>query len=149
MQVRSLPYRGSGKHKYSFQRIQVPPLPVHFCECEEHCGPTETTREHVNATEVETDTGIADEEEVNMMRSVLDKILKRENNSGIGSNGTNIATKGDHSSQPNDDLQLDENEAEGFEAGGDDLVINMVSGENGRLRLMEVERQGPLSIDEV
>ncbi|OVA07693.1 RNA recognition motif domain [Macleaya cordata] len=144
--IKSLPYRGSGKHKYSFQRIEVPSLPIHFCDCEEHCGPIEIAkREHVNA--LETETGAADEEELNMMRSVMEKILKRENNSETGSNGAKIATEGDDFNKPNDDIQLDENEAAGLETGGDDLVINMVNGENGRLRLMESEGQGTITTD--
>ncbi|KAI3852543.1 hypothetical protein MKW98_028622 [Papaver atlanticum] len=135
--VKPLPFRGSGKHKYSFQRIEVPPLPIHFCDCEEHCRPVETTKkEHVNALEMETDSGLADEEELDMMRSVFDKILRRENSSGVASRGTEIIKEADESTQPNDNLQHGDNEVDGEEGGADDLVINMVNGENVRLPLM-------------
>ncbi|KAI3918206.1 hypothetical protein MKX01_041526 [Papaver californicum] len=146
--VKPIPFRGSGKHKYSFQRIEVPPLPIHFCDCEEHCRPVETTKkELVNALEMETDSAVADEEELDMMRSVLDKILKRENSSGVASRGTEITKEVDGSAQPNDDLHHGDNEVDGVEGGADDLVINMVSGENGRLRLMESQGRGTISTD--
>ncbi|MCL7050990.1 hypothetical protein MKW94_026743 [Papaver nudicaule] len=136
--VKPLPFRGSGKHKYSFQRIAVPPLPIHFCDCEEHSRLVETTKQDpVNALEMEADTGVADKEELDMMRSVLDKILKRENSSGVASRGTGITKEVDDSTQLNDDLQRGDTEVDGVEGGADDLVINMVSGENGRLPSME------------
>ncbi|EPS66732.1 hypothetical protein M569_08046, partial [Genlisea aurea] len=34
--IKAIPLKGSGKHKYSFQRVEVPPMPVNFCDCEEH-----------------------------------------------------------------------------------------------------------------
>ncbi|KAI3911564.1 hypothetical protein MKW92_017165 [Papaver armeniacum] len=146
--VKPLPFRGSGKHKYSFQRIEVPPLPIHFCDCEEHCCPVETMKkEHVNALEMETDSGVADEEELDMMRSVLDKILRRENSSGVASRGTEIIKEADESTQPNDDLQDGDNEVVGEEGGADDLVINMVSSENVRLPLMGSQGRRTISTD--
>ncbi|KAI3901456.1 hypothetical protein MKW92_008195 [Papaver armeniacum] len=146
--VKPLPFRGSGKHKYSFQRIEVPPLPIHFCDCEEHCRPVETMKkEHVNALEMETDSGVADEEELDMMRSVLDKILRRENSSGVASRGTEIIKEADESTQPNDDLQDGDNEVVGEEGGADDLVINMVSSENVRLPLMGSQGRRTISTD--
>ncbi|KAI3982615.1 hypothetical protein MKX01_031354 [Papaver californicum] len=146
--VKPLPFRGSGKHKYSFQRIEVPPLPIHFCDCEEHCRPVETAnKELVNALEMETHSAVADEEELDMMRSVLDKILKRENSSGVASRGTEITNEADESTQPNDDHHHGDNEVDGVEGGADDLVINMVSGGNGRLQLMESQGRETISTD--
>lgn len=75
--VKSLPLRGTGKHKYSFQRVEVPSLPVHMCDCcLEHSGPVQTCGEKLHNVDIQ-DRGI-NEEEINMMNSVMNKILKRE-----------------------------------------------------------------------
>ena len=44
VQVKSIPVLGTGKHKYSSTKVEVPPLPVNFCDCEEHWRATGTTR---------------------------------------------------------------------------------------------------------
>lgn len=64
MQVKALPFRGTGKHKYSFQRVVVPPLPIHFCDCPEHCDDIQNDK-------------ISDKE-INMTNSVMNKFLNRE-----------------------------------------------------------------------
>lgn len=68
-----LPYKGSGKHKYSFQRVEVPStLPLHFCDCEEHCGPSELA----NQTYLSALDSAAHEKELSIMHSVMNKLLK-------------------------------------------------------------------------
>lgn len=108
MQVKSLPFRGTGKHKYSFQRVEVPSLPVHFCDCPEHNNPTETpkvTRVHekinnegINSKnrffpskfegiqssresqvhDSEIQDGGMNDDEINIMNSVMKKLLDRK-----------------------------------------------------------------------
>ncbi|XP_078149221.1 RNA-binding (RRM/RBD/RNP motifs) family protein [Carex rostrata] len=71
--VKMLPYKGSGKHKYSFQRVEVPStLPLHFCDCEEHCGPSESA----NQTYLSALDSAAHEKELSIMHSVMNKLLK-------------------------------------------------------------------------
>ncbi|XP_021763743.1 uncharacterized protein LOC110728397 [Chenopodium quinoa] len=105
--VKALPFRGTGKHKYSFQRVVVPPLPVHFCDCPEHYVDIQSDkmndRDIINSvmnkllykgTSLKSgcvqplrgiqvhDTIIQDdglnEEEINVMNSVMKKLLDRE-----------------------------------------------------------------------
>ncbi|EYU28280.1 hypothetical protein MIMGU_mgv1a003363mg [Erythranthe guttata] len=42
--IKPIPLKGTGKHKYSFQRVEIPPLPIHFCDCEEHSVPPESAK---------------------------------------------------------------------------------------------------------
>ncbi|KAJ4782615.1 Nucleolar protein 8 [Rhynchospora pubera] len=71
--IKLLPYKGSAKHKYSFQRVEVPStLPLHFCDCEEHCGPLES----VNQTYLSALDSAAHEKELSIMHSVMNKLLK-------------------------------------------------------------------------
>ncbi|KAL4590088.1 hypothetical protein LXL04_003007 [Taraxacum kok-saghyz] len=76
--VKSLGQVGIGKHKYSFQRIQVPPIPTHFCDCEEHSidfPPPDKNK----VSEIEKPCDGVNEQEVNIMNSVMNKIFERAN----------------------------------------------------------------------
>lgn len=68
--VKSLPFRGTGKHKYSFQRVVVPPLPVHFCDCPEHCEDIQNDK--------------INDKEISMMNSVMNKLLNKETSQKSG-----------------------------------------------------------------
>jgi hypothetical protein len=73
--VKPLPFKGSGKHKYSFRNIAVPSYPIHFCDCEEHCGPPETANdEYASAL-----NAVSYEKERNIMNSVMSKLFEKEN----------------------------------------------------------------------
>uniref|UniRef100_A0ACD5V991 Uncharacterized protein n=1 Tax=Avena sativa TaxID=4498 RepID=A0ACD5V991_AVESA len=73
--LRPLPFKGSGKHKYSFRNIEVPSYPIHFCDCEEHCGPPEKANEEY-ATALNR---VAYEKERSIMNSVMSKFLEKDN----------------------------------------------------------------------
>ncbi|KAL2896926.1 Pre-mRNA-splicing factor RBM22 [Bienertia sinuspersici] len=104
--VKSLPFRGTGKHKYSFQRLAVPPLPVHFCDCPEHFVDIKNHKVNAKGTNITSsvmnnnrsnvknrcfqpsrgaqvddsriqDDGLNDEE-IHVMNSVIKKLLARE-----------------------------------------------------------------------
>lgn len=83
VQVKSLPFSGTGKHKYSFQRPNyVPPLPMYFCDCEEHSGPCTEKEKHKQVTHVESlsqtrseEGGGINEEELNIMNKVMNTLL--------------------------------------------------------------------------
>nr|GLL47871.1 uncharacterized protein LOC109170193 isoform X1 [Ipomoea trifida] len=76
--IRLVPLKGTGKHKYSFQRVEVPRFPTHFCSCEEHSGAAYTPKEKP-LIDKEIEIGGVDQEEVNIMASVMNKIFEREN----------------------------------------------------------------------
>ncbi|KAK1323758.1 hypothetical protein QJS10_CPA02g01623 [Acorus calamus] len=123
--VKTLPMIGLCKHKYSFQRIEVPPLPIHFCDCEEHCQPSETsTQKHIPLPD--TQISVMNEEELNIMTSVMNKLLDKENVENAADGGS-IEQKnfddGMCSSQHNGRETDDETDE-------DNLLTNIVTGEN-------------------
>lgn len=77
LQVKSIPFSGTGKHKYIFQNIKVPPLPVHFCDCEEHCKPFVLEREKLSIDRAAKSGGINDEE-ISIMNVVMNKLFGKE-----------------------------------------------------------------------
>ncbi|VFR00217.1 unnamed protein product [Cuscuta campestris] len=116
--IKSIPFKGSGKHKYSFQRVEVPPFPIHFCDCEEHSGSAYYT---AKANETEIKMGGVDEKEMNIMSSVLNKILKRENHSETAVTKTqNVNNVADYSMREED--MVDEED--------DGIIINVTGGQN-------------------
>ncbi|KAK2972699.1 hypothetical protein RJ640_025550 [Escallonia rubra] len=127
----SLPCSGTGKHKYSFQRIVVPFLPVHFCDCEEHSVPSNMSKEkagepicHVQAS----GTGV-NEEEINMMESVMNKLFQSNNPQQVECHEVGLAKEGASIVGLNDDRLVDKNEADDV-SDEDNLVLNTVTGEN-------------------
>ncbi|KAK9091090.1 hypothetical protein Sjap_024267 [Stephania japonica] len=75
--VKALPYSGTGKHKYSFRRIEVlSSLPINFCDCEEHSGPSKSVKVK-QIVVLEDKSGLVNEEERNMMSSVMNNIFER------------------------------------------------------------------------
>ena len=76
--MKSLAQVGIGKHKYSFQRLQVPSTPTHFCDCEEHSNefPPPSKKQ---SSEVEDASYGINEQELDIMNSVMNKIFNRAN----------------------------------------------------------------------
>lgn len=118
VQVKSIPFSGSGKHKYSFQNIKVPPLPVHFCDCEEHCSPSGTERGKLSFNGVAESGGMNDEE-INIMNAVMNKLFEKEK----VSNTKHLEKQQDSFESP-DALHPDECEVDSG-TDEDDLIINM------------------------
>ncbi|XP_031116455.1 uncharacterized protein LOC116020102 isoform X2 [Ipomoea triloba] len=124
--IRLVPLKGTGKHKYSFQRVEVPRFPTHFCSCEEHSGAAYTPKEKP-LIDKEIEIGGVDQEELNIMASVMNKIFERENRPETafkyveGSDGvqslTNVA---DHSMV---DEAMDDDDDDG-------IIINVVQRKN-------------------
>ncbi|KAJ7948992.1 Nucleolar protein 8 [Quillaja saponaria] len=111
--LKALPLSGTGKHKYSFQHVQVSGLPRHFCDCEEHSGPLDSGSRKL-ASDVKADSGGMNDEEINIMNSVMNKLFEREMVSGTVS-GENKEV----SIRPFDETE------EASATDEDDLVINM------------------------
>ncbi|KAK8954782.1 hypothetical protein KSP39_PZI001717 [Platanthera zijinensis] len=107
--VKPLPFKGSGKHKYSFQRVEVSPLPIHFCDCEEHSKSLET---------------IVHEKERNLMSNVINKLIERDNSfaspGGKLQDGSGVNV---FSSSKGEGIQS--KEAEVFDADDDNLMMNV------------------------
>ncbi|KAI4295263.1 hypothetical protein L6164_035327 [Bauhinia variegata] len=115
--VKSIPFSGTGKHKYSFQNVEVPALPVHFCDCEEHSSPSRTIRGKKNY-DGEAESGGMNDEEINIMKAVMNKLFEREK----ASNTMHGKTEQDSLESP-DNLQS--GEYEDSETDDDDLIINI------------------------
>ncbi|KAA8535894.1 hypothetical protein F0562_030897 [Nyssa sinensis] len=139
--VKSLPFRGTGKHKYSFQRIEVPSLPIHFCDCEEHADPTQTNNEK-HFHDLETQNCGLNDEELNMMNLVMSKLFEREN--VIKSVR---AKEEDNSTKSVDNLLIDKNEVD-YVADEDNLIMNLVVGGTDRKALLGSRGHKKLSVNE-
>ncbi|KAJ0090261.1 hypothetical protein Patl1_14021 [Pistacia atlantica] len=143
--VKALPFSGTGKHKYSFQRVEAPPLPMYFCDCEEHFVPSCTAKgkEMQNHTAKEeemhglaAESGGVNEEELNIMNSVMKKLFERENVSKSASHETGPADDGHDSIKLIEDLQFSENEED-----EDNIVINVVSRGNNKMALSRCQEK--------
>ena len=146
--MKSLPFSGSGKHKYSFQRLELPSLPIHFCDCEEHSYPSHTAKGK-DFLDLETQVGGIDEKELDMMQSVMNKLFEREYISKTACSRAGLVEKEDDTAKSVDDLLADENETDHM-TDEDNLVINVVaegknsialSGSRGQERILANEVQ--------
>ncbi|XP_020235870.1 uncharacterized protein LOC109815529 [Cajanus cajan] len=120
--VKSIPFNGTGKHKYSFQNIKVPPLPVHFCDCEEHCSPFVNEREK-QSIDGAAESGGMNDEEINIMNAVMNKLFEKEK----VSNAKNLGEEKDSFESPD---ALHSDECEDSATDEDDLIINMQTRKN-------------------
>ncbi|EOA14507.1 hypothetical protein CARUB_v10027727mg [Capsella rubella] len=106
--VKAMPLSGTGKHKYSFQRVPLTSsLPKSICDCEEHSNSLTPLETHLHDLEA-LNVG-RNEDEVNVMNSVMNKLFEKHN----------IPTT--------DQLPEEDNE---IEADQDNLIINVVSSGN-------------------
>nr|POE61339.1 nucleolar protein 8 [Quercus suber] len=141
--VKVLPLSGSGKHKYSFRNVEVPPLPIHFCDCEEHSIDPHPAKEK-QANDLEAQSGGMNEEEINIMNSVMNKLFEREKVSDAAHSGNGQAKERDNSAKLISGLQFDENEADS-EMDEDNLIINVVKRKNNRMDLLGVQEKEQIS----
>ncbi|OMO53219.1 hypothetical protein CCACVL1_28801 [Corchorus capsularis] len=127
--LKSLPLSGTGKHKYSFQRVETPALPMHFCDCEEHSGRFNTVKEKQVQHHHEQVNGAMNEEEVSMMHSIMNKLFERGN---IPNTSKVVPAKErDNVIKPIEESVSHEEDEEEVE-DDDDLIINVVSKANSR-----------------
>jgi hypothetical protein len=131
--VKSVPLSGTGKHKYSFQRVEVPPLPIHFCDCEEHSVDFHSAKEK-QTCDVEAQSRGMNEEEINIMNSVMNKLFKREKVSDTAHSGNGLTKERDNSAKSIHGLQVDENEADSA-TDEDNLIINVVTRKSNKMAL--------------
>ncbi|KAK6126682.1 hypothetical protein DH2020_039577 [Rehmannia glutinosa] len=133
--IKPIPLKGTGKHKYSFQRVEIPPLPIHFCDCEEHSGPPVSAKRNTT-NHLETDTYGVNEDELNMMKLVLNKLLEEDDTSKTVPNEAELTKEINKDITYADDLQVDDNEDE-QESDEDNLVINIVGQRSKRVAVFE------------
>lgn len=118
--VKPLPFKGSGKHKYSFQRVEVSPLPIHFCDCEEHTKPLETTGQKY-CSPLNT---VVHEKERNLMSSVINKLIEGDNSFTIPGGKLQDAS-GANAFNPSEEAGIQSKEEEVFDVDDDNLVMNV------------------------
>ncbi|XP_009800310.1 protein REPRESSOR OF SILENCING 3 [Nicotiana sylvestris] len=145
--LKSVPFRGTGKHKYSFQRVDVPSLPIHFCDCEEHSGPPHTTKQKSFVDYDSKNVGI-DEKELNIMNSVLNKIFERENYSEQAPRGFKSSKVVRGSKVTVDHLKNDKNLINQEMEDGDNLILNVVAGANDRTTVLKDPTQEAMKANE-
>ncbi|XP_052182596.1 protein REPRESSOR OF SILENCING 3 [Diospyros lotus] len=143
--VKLLPFNGSGKHKYSFQRVEVPPLPIHFCDCEEHSDPSHSAKEK-KISELETQVHGMDEKELNMMESVMKKLFEGEIFLKPDCNATGLIEEGDEAAKSVDQLQ--DTNAIDHMTDEDNLIMNLVAGGKNLATLLGRQGQETNSPDE-
>ncbi|KAM7269830.1 hypothetical protein ACFE04_025327 [Oxalis oulophora] len=160
--VKSLPLSGTGKHKYSFQRPKLLAAPLHFCDCEEHaipdhalaCGRGKKIRDE------EVQIGGMNDDEINLMGSVMKRLFERENSSksviAHNASKTELPSKGeDFDVKFTDNVQADDdNENENTEDNlqpdesddeEDNLVLNFSSKSNDIETILGSWSQKPIS----
>ncbi|KAL5580091.1 hypothetical protein UlMin_012533 [Ulmus minor] len=133
--MKLLPFSGTGKHKYSFQRFEVNSLPKWFCDCEEHAGPPLAEKEK-RTSHLDTQSGGMNEEEVDIMNKVLNAFLQKQNDDSnvVHDDGTIQPDNGDSPELVDED-----------ESDEDNLILNVVSGGNNRLALLESQQVDQVS----
>lgn len=141
--VKSLPFKGTGKHKYSFQRVEVPPLPIHFCDCEEHFDHSLTVKRVEGSDPEKTNVGINDEE-ISIMNSVMNKLLERKDNEKAAITDTESPNKKDSSNEFDNGASYVSTDTE-----DDNIVTNMVTRPNNISVLTRSQKQGPSTTDQI
>ena len=136
MQIKPVSLRGTGKHKCSFQRVEVPSLSIHFCDCEEHSDTTHTDKQKSLCNYDSKDGGM-DEKELNIMNSVLNRIFERENYSEETPRDFKLSKKVQSSNGTVDHLQNDKNLVNQEMVNDDNLILNVVAGANDRMIMVK------------
>ncbi|CAM8984936.1 unnamed protein product [Rhodiola kirilowii] len=126
--VKPLPFSGCGKHKYSFRNIQVPPLPIHFCDCEIHSVPYDTPIGNVVVNYDAPQSGV-DEKEFDLMKSVLNKFISRDEISSVKADSDGPIEDTGPYSVSNDILPSEDNPTNS-EPDEDGIIMNISGATN-------------------
>ncbi|KAL3535027.1 hypothetical protein ACH5RR_003488 [Cinchona calisaya] len=141
--VKPVPFKGTGKHKYSFQRVEVPPLPIHFCDCEEHSGSWDAANKSFDQND---EIGGINEEELNMMTSVMNKLFEKENISETAYTNVGFTTEAFLSRNSIDDVQVDQDADQISDE--ENLIINMVSRSNNDITSADAWEQKAITVNQ-
>lgn len=125
LQVKSLPISGTGTHKYDFPHVEVPPFPVHFCDCEEHdvSSPIGNSKD-TKTRDLNAENGGMAEDEIEMMNAVMNKLFEREEASQSNCNGSMALNDKHNSTMLTDNQLLEDNKVDCDE---DNLVLNVMA----------------------
>ncbi|GAB4833077.1 hypothetical protein Ancab_007136 [Ancistrocladus abbreviatus] len=135
--VKLLPFKGTGKHKYSFQRVESTSLPLYFCDCPVHSDHSQMADEkQVDMSNIQS--GGMNEEEINMMQSIMTKLFEREHDSKTVCNGPQASPQG--VVETLDDLPVDDSVLDN-ETDDDNLILNLVSTRNSGASLPKSGKQ--------
>ncbi|XP_076910591.1 protein REPRESSOR OF SILENCING 3-like [Bidens hawaiensis] len=126
--VKSLAQVGIGKHKYSFQQIQVPAVPTHFCDCEEHSADFPPPNKKP-FSEIDNETYGINEQELNIMNSVMNKIFQR-------ANPPKQVVEVSESTNGKDEEIAGETDEEDHLTDEDNLIINVANRKNDSMDLL-------------
>lgn len=119
---------GIGKHKYSFQRIQVPDVPTHFCDCEEHSADFPPPNKK-QSSEIDNESYGINEQELNIMNSVMNKIFER-------ANPPKQVVEVSESTNGKDEGNAGETDEEDHLTDEDNLIINVANRKNDSMDLL-------------
>ncbi|PKI34595.1 hypothetical protein CRG98_044989 [Punica granatum] len=138
--VKTLLLKGTGKHKYSFQRVEPLPYPKHFCDCEEHLGPSSLPSIEQRIPKPEALDGGIDAKEFDLMRSVMNKLFEKEMGSATVQDEKKLAeqevVEGMNIDEPQQEDAVEEDSGE----DEDGLVINIVrSSRSTRPKMNKIE----------
>ncbi|KAA0038190.1 hypothetical protein IC582_003565 [Cucumis melo] len=124
-EVKSLPISGTGTHKYDFPHVEVPPFPVHFCDCEEHdvSSPIGNSKD-TKTRDLNAENGGMAEDEIEMMNAVMNKLFEREEASQSNCNGSMALNDKHNSTMLTDNQLLEDNKVDCDE---DNLVLNVMA----------------------
>lgn len=111
-----VPFKGSGKHKYSFQRIDITSPPKYFCDCEEHSAIAET-KPRASHAEPESVGGAVNPEELDIMSKVMNTLFQKQKCEAIVDDKPEIEEEDD-----------------------DDLVINFASKGGDEFALLQMKQ---------
>lgn len=131
LQVKAIPFKGTGKHKYSFQRVEVPSIPKYFCDCEEHSAPFLLEKEKVvSPSQRKEQTDGMNEEEINIMNKVMMKFLEKQDVFSDVHNCENVVK--------DNTVATDENET----SDEDNLIINVATNRSHEVTFLGSLGQG-------
>ncbi|MQL93456.1 hypothetical protein Taro_026101, partial [Colocasia esculenta] len=145
--VKALPFKGTGKHKYSFQRIAIPSLPVHFCDCEEHCHSHEDPNQ--DQPKYVKDQTVVKEKELSIMSSVMKKLFEKEANTNVADSTAFQATEREILDDSKNETQFgDGDAAQQSDSDVDNFVTNIGLGnKEDVLSLMQLKGWDSATLD--
>ncbi|XP_031374024.1 RNA polymerase-associated protein LEO1-like, partial [Punica granatum] len=128
------------QEKYSFQRVEALPYRKHFCNCEEHSGPSSLPSIEQRIPKAEALDGGIDAMEFDLMRSVMNKLFEKEMGSETMRDEKKLAKqevmKGMDIDEPQQEDAVEEDSGE----DEDGLIINIVrSSRSTRPKMNKIE----------
>ncbi|XVE98885.1 hypothetical protein REPUB_Repub03eG0147800 [Reevesia pubescens] len=132
---------GTGKHRYSIQRVETPAFPLHFCDCEEHSAHFNDVKQKESQRH-EQINGAMNEEELKIMSLVMNKLFEMGN---VSNTSRALPTKERDDFIAPVEGSLSNEEVEEDRDDEDYLIINVVSNANNRATMSGSREQKKIS----